>query len=84
MSLDHIIKKRDELLRKYPENLRLIRSAQDVKSVELRNADMKGPFENDDPKLVQAMESILAAGKQVAVQPVGPNQVALLVSTPPA
>jgi hypothetical protein len=82
VSLDYVKAKRDELLRKYPQNLCLIRSAEDVQKVELRNTDMKGPFDNDDPRLIEAMESILAAGKQVAMQPVGPKQIALLVSKP--
>ena len=82
MSLDYTKGKRDELLRKYPQNLHLIRSAADVQKVELNNTEMKGPFDNDDPRLIEILESILAAGKQVAVQPVGPKQVALLVSKP--
>jgi len=82
MSLDYTKAKRDELLRKYPQNLRLIRSAQDFQTVELRNADTKGPFNNDDPGLIESMENALAAGKQVAVQPVGPKQIVLLVSKP--
>src|ERR1051325_5177010 len=82
MSLEYTKAKRDELLRKYPNDLQLIRSAQDVKKVELRNAETKGPFVNDDPKLVEAMETALVAGHQVAVQAVGPKQILLLVSKP--
>jgi len=82
MSLEYTKAKRDELLRKYPNDLRLIRFAQDVQTVELRNAETKGPFVNDDPKLVEAMETALVAGHQVAVQAVGPKQIVLLVSKP--
>jgi hypothetical protein len=82
MSLEYTKTKRDELLRRYPNDLQLIRSAQDVKKVELRNAETKGPFDNDDPKLVEAMETALVSGRQVAVQAVGPKQISLLVSKP--
>jgi hypothetical protein len=82
MSLDYTKAKRDELLRRYPNDLQLIRSAQDVQKVELRNADTKGPFVNDDPKLVDAMEAALKSGHQVAVQACGPKQILLLISKP--
>lgn len=80
MSAQDVRDKLQELTAMYPKDLRIIRSPQDVDRIDLANAEMYPPFNNDDSRITSTLEKALSAGKQAAIQAAGSNQV--LVFTP--
>jgi hypothetical protein len=79
MSVNEVREKLGELSARYPKDLRLIRSGDEIDKVDLWNGDLHGPFDNGDTNITDVVEKALSAGKQVAVSAAGSNQV--LVTT---
>lgn len=80
MSVNDVRVKLEKLSGIYPNHLRVIRSAHDVDTLDILNADMHGPFDNSDTGITDTIESALSAGKQVAVQAAGPNKLLVLTA----
>lgn len=78
MSVNEVREKLGKLSAKYPNDLRIIRSPDGIDKVDLPNADMHGPFDNDDTRSNDTIEKALSAGKQVAVSAAGSNQIIVI------
>jgi len=88
MSNQEVRARLEKLKAEYPNQVTIIRSASEVDPFmrkvgsNMKNLDMKGPFNNEDPELLSTLENALASGKEVAIQAVGAQQILLLILTP--
>jgi hypothetical protein len=48
----------------------------------MKNLEMKGPFNNEDPDILRTLENALASGKEVAIQAAGSEKILLHILTP--
>jgi len=88
MSNQQVRTRLEKLKAEYPNQVTIIRSANEVDPFmrkvgsNMKNLDMKGPFNNEDPELFSTLENALASGKEVAIQAAGSQQILLLILTP--
>jgi hypothetical protein len=80
MSVSEVREKLGKLSARYPNDLRIIRSPNEIDRLDLTNADMHGPFDNGDTGITDTMERALSAGKQVVVQAAGSTQILVLTA----
>ena len=88
MSIEQFRARLEQLKRNYPKQLTIIRSPHEVDvfmqkvGSNMKRLEMKGPFDNGDPEILSTLESTLAAGKEIALQAAGSQQILILIYTP--
>lgn len=80
MSVSDVREGLARLTREYPNQLLVIRSERDVDKVNLYDADLHGPFDNASDRIIETAEDALSAGRQVAIQAAGRDQILVITA----